>query len=122
MVDEAARVVSTVVDLTNKAWTETMSMSSTTSTAARASKQDKTSNQAVSPQPALGINKRVNVVSNCNLNAKIQEKSSNLESDSDSDSVTSFERCANIVDFLIGELDDNIIAPPAQKKRRLLES
>jgi NAD(P)H-hydrate repair Nnr-like enzyme with NAD(P)H-hydrate epimerase domain len=103
MTEQAASVISCIVDMTNKVY--------------------------AIPLPRGCVHKGGNDA-NANVNAfhfkqaspmlKKRNRDDDDDGDDGSDADLSPEKCANIVDCVIGEIDNGVLSPPHQKKVKVL--
>jgi hypothetical protein len=128
MIEEASKVVSLVVDLTNEAWNREDQASDAT----RITTPTKVpgTNQLVSPEseplPFLPKDSLpfIPLSLDC-LSPHFVGRKRPFEEcyhESESDAIIDVENVSTIVDYAIGEIDEYVIAKPAYKKQRLLES
>jgi hypothetical protein len=124
MMEEASKVVSMVVDLTNEAWNRYNKVSDEINVATTTQKvPDK--KPIVSPEigPMCVLSDSGSAASFLPLLFdRIAHRKRIAEEESEVDSNIPVENLSNIVDFVIGEIDDKVIAPPAYKKQRILKT
>ena len=124
MISQAALVVSAVVDVTNEAWARNLPAPEDNTSAAAASARS----GGASPEKESLNNVAANMNNGGNLNI-IGDSSNDLvmaglkrsasASDDDARSYDSFENATHIVDYVIGELDETVMALPLSKKQRI---
>ena len=68
-------------------------------------------------RPAAGFS----LIVDCDLRSESEHASSSV-AESELDSAASIDQTTHIIDFLIGEIDDKLIAPPMPKKQRTLST
>ena len=131
MVEQATQVVSRVVELTNNAWSKALHLIVVEVELADTISQYVTKEQVVSPAlgPLFAIPHKKEIL-HLDLDLErahpqVPETYHHAREDcveSESESMNSFEKATNIVDYIFGEIDDMIITPIARKKQRLLKS
>lgn len=129
MVEQATEVVSRVVELTNDAWSRNLRLVEVVDEPQPSADDTQclTKKPVVTPElgPLFDVPDKKEIL-HLDLDrahpAVRETYHARDDVESESESMNSFEKATNIVDYIFGEIDDMIIAPIARKKQRLLNS
>jgi hypothetical protein len=123
MVEQATRVVSCVVELTNDAWSRALCLAVIDDEREQRAEHTQclTKKQVVSPElgPLFVIpDKKYILPLDLDSDHPKNYHARDDDVESESESMNSFEKATNIVDCVFGEIDDMLVAPIACKKQR----